>query len=82
MNWQVFRTLQTFVVLNFCSELAVFLCIDLCVSMCVLMQTAGMAGAQAELCAVCHGERCQQGHVHQECSGQRAQQQQVRVDIT
>lgn len=50
--------------------------------MCVLMQTAGMAGAQAELCAVCHGERCQQGHVHQECSGQRAQQQQVRVDIT
>lgn len=40
----------------------------------VFMQTAGLAGAQAELCAVRHGERRQQGHVHQERGGQRAQQ--------
>lgn len=50
--------------------------------LCVLMQTAGLAGAQAELRAVCHGERCQQGHVHQKCSGQRAQQKRVRANIT
>lgn len=50
--------------------------------LCVLMQTAGLAGAQAELCAVCHGERRQQGHVLQERSGQRAQQQQVTLDLT
>lgn len=48
----------------------------------VLMQTAGLAGAQAELCAVCHGERCQQGHVHQKRSGQCAQQKQVRANVT
>jgi len=45
------------------------------------MQTAGMAGAQAELCAVHHGERRQQGHVPQERRRQRAQQQQVTADL-
>lgn len=43
----------------------------------MFMQTAGLAGAQAELCAVRHGERRQQGHVHQERGGQRAQQKPV-----
>lgn len=45
------------------------------------LKTAGLAGTQAELCAVCHGERCQQGHVHQKYSGQRAQKQQVRFVV-
>ena len=53
-----------------------------CLCLCVLMQTAGLVGAQAELCAVCHGEGCSQGHVHQERGGQRAQQQRVGVNVT
>lgn len=40
----------------------------------VLVQTAGMVGTQAELCAVCNGARCQQGHVYQERGGQCAKQ--------
>lgn len=44
----------------------------------MFVQTAGLAGAQAELCAVCHGERRQQGHVHQKRGGQCAQQKPVR----
>lgn len=47
-----------------------------------IFQTAGLVGTQAELCAVCHGKRCEQGHVHQEHSGQCAQQQQVGVNVT
>lgn len=46
------------------------------------LQTAGLVGTQAELCAVCDGERCPQGHVHQECGGQCAQQQQVGASPT
>lgn len=41
------------------------------------VQTAGLAGAQAQLRAVCHGEGRQQGHVHQERRGQCAQQKSV-----
>lgn len=63
------------VYLRMCCLLYMRLCIHRC--LCGLMQTAGLAGTQAELCTVCHGERCQQGHVHQERRGQRAQQQQV-----
>lgn len=37
------------------------------------VQAEGVAGPQAELCALCHGERRQQGHVHQKHRGQRAQ---------
>lgn len=39
----------------------------------VIMQTEGVAGPQAELRALCHGEGRQQGHVHQEHRGQRSQ---------
>lgn len=60
----------------------VFVCVHFCVRVslrlyCMFVQTAGLAGAQAELCAVRHGERRQQGHVHQERGGQRAQQKPV-----
>ena len=54
----------------------VFTGLCVCVS-----QTAGLVGAQAELCVVCDGERREQGHVYQERGGQCAQQQQVGVNI-
>lgn len=41
------------------------------------MQTEGLAGTQAQLRAVCHGEGRQQRHVHQKRCGQRAQQKSV-----
>lgn len=46
------------------------------------MQTEGLAGTQAQLCAVCHGEGRQQGHVHQKRRGQRAQQKSVGCTTT
>lgn len=45
--------------------------------LCMSVQAAGLAGTQAQLCTVCHGEGRQQGHVHQKRCGQRAQQKSV-----
>lgn len=45
--------------------------------LCMSVQAAGLAGTQAQLCTVCHGEGRQQGHVHQKRRGQRAQQKSV-----
>lgn len=48
-------------------------CFRLVLGVFVIAQAEGVAGPQAELCALCHGERRQQGHVHQKHRGQRAQ---------
>lgn len=55
-------------------------CVLVC--LCLMLQTAGLVGTQAQLCAVRYGERRPQGHVHQECGRQSAEQQQVGVDVT